>query len=112
MRLRGERGQASVEFVGTVGWLLLAALMAWQLLLAGWAVTSASNAARTGSRVQGRGGDGHGAAISSLSSPLREHAQAEVDGERTLVRVRVPLLIPGLSVDSITVAKSATLPDT
>ena len=112
MRLRADGGQASAELMGMLWWLLLAALVVWQLLLAGWASVSASNAARTGSRVESRGGDGREAAVNALSSPLRRHAQARVSGERTRVRVRIPMLVPGLSVSDLTVTKSATFPRT
>ena len=53
--LRDEAGQASVEFAGVLMWMLLAALLIWQLLLVTWTFTSASNAARTATRVEGRG---------------------------------------------------------
>jgi Flp pilus assembly protein TadG len=51
-----QRGQASVEFAGVLVWMLLAALFVWQLLLVTWTFNQASNAARTASRVDGRGG--------------------------------------------------------
>ena len=113
--MRDERGQASVEFMGMLGLLLLAAMVVWQLMLTGWAVESASNAARTGSRIVSRGGaegDAEKAAVASLSSPLRRHARAEAGGERTVVRVRVPVLIPGMTVEQLTIRKSATFPKT
>ena len=115
MRQRGESGQASTELIGMLWWLLLAALLVWQLLLAGWATVSASNAARTGSRMESRGAErreAQEAAIAALSSPLRRHARARVRGERTDVRVRIPVILPGLSIDALTVTKSATMPRT
>ena len=96
-------------------WLLLAALVVWQLLLAGWAAVSASNAARTGGRVESRGADrreAEEAAVAALSSPLRRHARATASGETMRVRVRVPVIVPGVSVDEFTVSKSATFPRT
>lgn len=108
-----DLGQASAELLGMLWWLLLAALLVWQLLLGAWAVVSASNAARTGSRVYSRGLDERAAekaAVNSLSSPLRKHADPDADGETMRVRVRVPVIIPGVSVKGLTVTKSATFP--
>ena len=113
--MRGDRGQASTEFLGMLALLLLGAMVVWQLMLTGWAVESASNAARTGSRMVSRGApttEAERGAVASLSSPLRRHARARAGGERTVVRVRVPVLIPGLTVEDLTVRKSATFPKT
>ena len=115
MSARRDAGQASAELVGMLWWLLLAALVVWQLMLAAWATVSASNAARTGSRVESRGAerrDAEEAAVSALSSPLRRHARARAEGETMRVRVRVPLILPGLTVEDVTVTKSATFPRT
>jgi len=64
--IREQRGQSSVELVGMLWWLLLAAFVVWQLMLAAWAVDQTANAARTASRVQGRGGDAVKAARNAL----------------------------------------------
>lgn len=111
--IRDTRGQASLELVGMLATMLIVALLVWQLLLAGWTVVSASNAARTGARVESRGGDGGKAAKAALSSPLRKHAKASVSGETTRIRVRVPLVVPGLiSAEAVTITKQASMPRT
>jgi len=107
---REQRGQASVEFAGVLVWLLLAALFIWQLLLVTWAFNQASNAARTASRVDGRGGDGVKAGREALSPGLRDHARVEMHGERATVRVRIPIIVPGLDTDGIKASRSAELP--
>jgi hypothetical protein len=109
-RLRDERGQASVEFAGVLFWLLLTAFVVWQLLLVTWAFNQSSNAARTASRVNGRGGDAVKAGRNALSPGLRDHARVEMNGEKATVRVRIPIIVPGLDSDSITASRSATLP--
>lgn len=109
-RLRSERGVVSVELIGMVPYMLLAALAIWQILLATWTVSSTTNAARTSSRVEGRGGDGEKAAVDALARPLREFASVELDGEISRVRVRMPLVFPGLTVEDLTVTRSAELP--
>jgi hypothetical protein len=110
--LRDERGQASAELMGMLWWMFLCALVIWQLMLAAWAVDQAANAARTASRVAGRGGDGEKAAKFALSNGLRRHMKAASAGEQWTVTVRVPILIPGLSVADVEVHRAAKLPST
>ena len=111
-RLADERGQASAELMGMLFWLLLVTLVVWQICLAAWTYTQVSNAARTASRVEGRGGDARKAARNALSTPLREHVQnIDVDGDRATVAVRMPLLVPGLlTSERLTATRSAELP--
>ena len=107
---RDQRGQASVEFAGVLVWLLLAALFIWQLMLVTWTFNQASNAARTASRVEGRGGDGEKAGREALSRGLRKESKIVVGGERATVRVRIPILIPGLDSDDMVATRKAVLP--
>lgn len=110
-RLRHEeRGQASFEFLGMLPYLLLATLMGWQLLLGAWAYTQASNAARTASRVEGRGGDPGKAARNAVSGPLRRGLKVKMDGDRATVRVRIPIVLPGLGSERLRATRSAELP--
>ena len=110
--LRGEAGQVSVEFAGLLLWLLLAALFIWELLLVTWAFNQASNAARTASRVDARGGDYAKAGRHALSPSLREGAVVTMSGEKATVRVRIPIILPGLQTDDMRASRSAELPDT
>ena len=107
---RDQRGQASVEFAGVLVWLLLAALFVWQLMLVTWAFNQASNAARTASRVDGRGGDAVKAGREALSKGLRDGARIRMEGERAVVRVRIPILFPGLDSDDVVAERKAELP--
>jgi Flp pilus assembly protein TadG len=112
-RWRSERGQASVELMGMLWWLFLCALVVWQIMLAAWAADQAGNAARTASRVAGRGGDGDKAAKNALTAGLRPHAKIDGSGETWTVRVNIPILIPGLDIDGgPTATRRATLPST
>ena len=108
--LRDQRGQASVEFAGVLFWLLLAAFAVWQVLLITWSFNQASNAARTASRVDGRGGDAEKAGRAALSPGLRREAVIRMQGERATVRVRIPILVPGLDTDRLRATRSAELP--
>ena len=109
-RLRDERGQASVEFAGVLFWLLLTAFVVWQLLLVTWTFNQASNAARTASRVDGRGGDAVKAGRNALSPGLREGARIKMEGEKAIVKVRIPIIVPGVDLDGVMATGKAELP--
>ena len=108
--LSDQRGQASAELIGMLWWMLLCALVVWQLLLAAWAVDQAANAARTASRVEGRGGNGEKAARYAVSEGLRRGLKVNVNGETAKVSVRIPIILPGLGDDRLRATRSATLP--
>jgi Flp pilus assembly protein TadG len=107
---RDQRGQASVEFAGVLTWLLLAALFVWQLMLVTWAFSQASNAARTASRADGRGGSAQKAGRDALSPGLRDHAKVEMAGEKATVKVRIPIVVPGLDSPKLLATRTAELP--
>jgi pilus assembly protein CpaE len=109
-RLRGESGQASIEFAGMLWWIVFLALAVWQLLLVTWAGAQASNAARTASRVQARGGDAAKAARNALTPVLRDHLIVKIDGETAVVKVRIPIFVPGLYSNKMRVSGRAVLP--
>jgi hypothetical protein len=98
-----------------VWWLLFAALFVWQLMLGAWTVTQTSNAARTASRVEARGGDAEKAARNALSGPLRkgfDEDRFEIEGERATVVVRIPIILLGLTAEGFAAKRSVTLPGT
>ncbi|MGH2749669.1 MAG: TadE/TadG family type IV pilus assembly protein [Actinomycetota bacterium] len=109
---RNQRGSASIETIGMLPYLLMAALFAWQVLVAGFIAVNAENAARNGSRVEGRGGDGSAAAIDSLAPFVRDGATASVDGERATVRVEIPIVLPQITSENFAITRTATLPST
>src|SRR3954466_7292031 len=92
--LTDQRGQSSVELVGMLWWMLLAALVVWQLMLAAWAVDQTANAARTASRVEGRGGDAEKAARNALPSGLRDGMKVKISGETPQLSARLPSVAP------------------
>ncbi len=110
-RRRGEAGQATVEMLSAMPVLLIAGLLIWQMCLVGVVLTSAQNAARTGARVQSRGGDGRSAAEHALRSAFRDGADITADGESVRVKVSVPLIVPGLDLP-LRFVESATIPNT
>ena len=108
---REQRGQASVEFAGVLVWLLLAALFIWQLMLVTWAFNQASNAARTASRTEGRGGNAVEAGRKALSPGLREGSKIKmVSSEKAEVKVLIPIVVPGVHHKDFVATKTAELP--
>lgn len=98
--IRRERGQASVEMVGILPAVVLAAAVAWQLALAGHAAWACANAARVAARAQLVGQDAREAARSALPRHLERGlrvrtARRAERGAAVRVTVRVPLLLPG-----------------
>lgn len=92
--LKEERGQASLELVGTLPFVLLAALVAWQLVLAGQTLWMSGHAARVAARAEAVGRDPARAARSALPDALERGLRVErrrAGGVR--VRLRVPLLL-------------------
>ncbi len=105
-RLGGQRAQASAELVAAVPLLLLVALVLGQLVVAGWALLSAGEAARAGARAAHVGADVRSTAKRAVPAALAP-AEVRARGERVTVAVRAPALIPG--IPSIALSASAAL---
>jgi hypothetical protein len=89
-----ERGQAAVELVAALPFVLLAGLVAWQLALAGHAAWLSAHAARAAARAQAVGRDPNAAARSALPRTLERGLRVEhPNGRAVRVRVRVPLVL-------------------
>ena len=89
-----EHGQASVEMLAALPFVLLAGAIAWQLALAGWTAWMSAHAARVAARADAVGRPVEPAARSALPAPLRDGLR--VRRRRTggvEVRVRVPTLL-------------------
>jgi hypothetical protein len=98
-RLRAERGQASVELVAAVPFALLVGLVAWQLVLAGHALSMCANAARVAARAEAVGRDPRTAARSALPrgmGPGLEVVRRKEGGVRVSVRAPALLAASGL----------------
>ena len=92
--LGNERGQASVELIGVLPCVVLAALVAWQLVLAGHALWMGSQAARVAARAHAVGRDPEAAARSALPRSLEHGLRVRRRREGGVrVDVRVPLLL-------------------
>lgn len=100
-RLAGESGQASIELMGSLGFLILLMLIAWQLVLVGTTFVFAGHAARAGARALAVGDPVAAAAKSDLPHPWQAGTKVSeskvVQGSQSVsVDVPVPLLLPGL----------------
>ncbi|MEV6679361.1 TadE/TadG family type IV pilus assembly protein [Streptomyces erythrochromogenes] len=104
-RIRSDRGQVALEYIGFVPILLFVALCGIQLGWVAYVHEQADTAARTAARVEaqhrGRGeAAGHAA--------IREGLRAEVavaagsDAVTATVTIRVKSIIPGLNPDDAT----------
>jgi pilus assembly protein CpaE len=106
---RHETGQASVELVAALPFVLLLGAVAWQLALAGHAALMSAHAARVAARADAVGRDPRAAARSALPEVLRgglEVRRLREGGVR--VRVRVPMVLPATRAP-VKVAATASL---
>lgn len=101
-----ERGQATVELVAALPALLLAALVALQLLAAGYAMTLADGAAEAGALALASGGSAADAARTALPGWAEDDVSVRVEGGTVSVRLRPPSPISALS-ERLAVSSSA-----
>ncbi len=85
-----SRGQASVELVAALPTLLLAALVALQILAAGYALTLADGAAEAGALALASGGSAADAARRALPGWARDDVVVAVEGGTVSVRLLPP----------------------
>lgn len=102
-----ERGQATVELVAALPALLLAALVALQLLAAGYALTLADGAAEAGALALASGGSATEAARESLPGWAADDVAVSVEGGEVLVRLRPPSPFAAVA-RRLTITSSAT----
>jgi hypothetical protein len=101
-----ERGQATVELVAALPALLLAALVALQLLVAGYALTLADGAAEAGALALASGDSAAAAARGALPGWAEDEVSVSVEGGEVLVRLR-PLSPIEAVAKQLTVTSSA-----
>jgi hypothetical protein len=90
MRRSHMSGQASVELVAALPALLLAALIALQLLAAGYAMTLADGAAEAGALALASGDSAADAARAALPGWAKDDVDVAVRGGSVTVRLRPP----------------------
>jgi hypothetical protein len=105
-RRAGERGQATVEAVAAIPLLLLAGVVALQLMATGYLLTLADGAAEAGALALASGRPAREVATATLPGWVEERAEVAVRGGEVNVRLRPPSLVPGLA-DALTVTSVA-----
>ena len=103
-----QSGQASVEVVAAIPALLLAALVALQLLAAGYAMTLADGAAEAGALALASGGSATDAARGALPGWADDAVAVSVTGGTVSVRLRPPSPFSVLA-DRLAVTSSASV---
>jgi hypothetical protein len=104
--MASEDGQASLELVAAVPALLLAALLALQLLVTGYALTLADGAAEAGALALAAGRPARDAAREALPGWAAEDVDVDVQGGEVEVRLRPPSPLPAVA-DALTVTSTA-----
>lgn len=92
-----SRGQATVELVAALPALLLAATVALQLLIAGYALTLADGAAEAGALALASGRPAADAARAALPGWARGEVAVEVEGGRVTVKLAAPSPLEAVS---------------
>jgi len=87
-----EKGQASVELVAVLPFVLLLAAIAWQCALAGHTLVTVAHAARVAARAELVGSGARRAALSVVPKAMERGLEVEHRGTAVRVAVRMPLL--------------------
>ncbi len=103
-----EEAQSTVELLAALPILLLAGLLALQLLATGYALTLSDGAAEAGALALASGKPAVGAARAALPGWAEDDVDVSVEGGRVTVRLRPPSLIPALAA-RLTVISSASV---
>jgi hypothetical protein len=101
-----ERGQATVELVAAIPALLLAGLLALQLLAVGYALTLADGAAEAGALALAAGRPAGSAVRAALPAWAGDGSEVSVRGGEVTVRLVPPSPVAALA-DRFTVTSSA-----
>ncbi len=92
-----EQGQASIELIAGIPVLLMAGAIAFQLLLAGYALSLADGASEAGAVAAAAGSDPRHASREALPDWARARSQVEVSGGRVQVSIATPAAVPAVS---------------
>jgi hypothetical protein len=105
-----EEGQSTVELVAALPALLLAGLLALQLLAAGYALTLADGAAEAGALALASGRPAVSAARRALPDWAEDDVEVRAAGGHVTVRLRPPSPIPTLAEGLAVTASAAVRP--
>jgi hypothetical protein len=99
-------GQASVELVAALPALLLAGLIALQLLATGYALILADGAAEAGALALASGSPAADAARAAVPGWAEDDVEVSTSGREVTVKLRPPAPLPAIA-DRLTVTSSA-----
>jgi hypothetical protein len=102
----GEHGQSTIELLAAVPVLLLAGMLALQMLAAGYALTLADGAAEAGALALASGRPAEDVARRALPGWAADDIDVSVNGGRITVRLRPPSLLPAVA-DRLAVTSTA-----
>lgn len=105
-----EDGQSTVELVAALPALLLAGLLALQLLAAGYALTLADGAAEAGALALAAGQPAGTAARAALPGWAANDVEVSVAGGRVSVRLEPPSPLPALADQLVVTSTAAARP--
>jgi hypothetical protein len=106
-----DSGQATVELVAAIPALLLAALVALQLLAAGYALTLADGAAEAGALALASGGSAADAARGALPGWAESSVAVSVRGGTVSVRLRPPSPFAALAKQLAVTSSASVRPE-
>ena len=101
-----QRGQAQIELIAGIPLLLLAALIALQLLAVGYAQSLADGAAEAGAIAAADGRESEEAARAGLPGWAESRVAVEASGGEVTVELEPPALLPGMG-DRLGVSSTA-----
>lgn len=104
--MSSESGQSTVELLAGLPALLLAGLIALQLLAAGYALTLADGAAEAGALALASGEPAREAVRAALPGWAEDEIGLTVSGGRVTVRLRPPSPLPSIA-ERLVVTSSA-----
>jgi pilus assembly protein CpaE len=93
---RGDAGQATLETVAILPLTLFVALVFWQLGVFGMSLVWSGHAAGAAARAVSVHGDPAAAARQAIPGGLRDDLAVSVSGDVLTVRLKVPIVAPGL----------------
>lgn len=100
-RVRSDRGQVAIEYIGFVPVLLFVALCGIQLGWVAYVHEQADTAARTAARVEARkgsGGEEAGAAAVKAGLDARIDVSKDPDAVTAVATIRINAIVPGLDI--------------
>lgn len=108
--MAAERGQAAVELVAALPALLLAGLLALQLLATGYALALADGAAEAGALALATGAPAAGAARDAVPAWAEDDVEVMVRGGQVTVRLAPPALLPAIGEHLAVTSSAAARP--